>query len=132
MLRFFKDFQPLIITLIVAGSLIFYKVYDPTRPGPAPDITFSMKKEAKGYARDIVNGYGDSCVDAAGMIRAGTSFSDAQEALKSKWKDRGQAAFVQHFGTHLNQIAPEGTEPTAAQREAMAQFLEELGKGVKQ
>lgn len=130
MLRFLKDFQPLIAAVIIAGGLVFYKMYDPVKP-VVPDAGFNMAKESKAYGRELVVGYGDSCLQAAQDIRTGKSFGDAQANLKATWKTKGEQSFVQHFGAHLNAICPEGTEPNPTQREAMAKFLEDLGNGVK-
>lgn len=126
-----KDFQLIVAALLVAGGIVFYKLYDANGTNPIPDGSFNVTKSASRYGRELLAGYGESCYAAAGAIRAGQSFDDAQALLRNSWKSKGEQSFVSIFGDHLNTICPEGTVPDAEQREKMAKFLEQLGDGVR-
>jgi hypothetical protein len=119
---------------ILAGALAWQmwrgKVV-PT-PGPSPTPTVDAVTLGKTFAPKLAAALADGFEAAATMIAAGTSVTDADNSLKTKFAAARNEAFKASVAPEFSKILPEGQEPKdPATREAFAKIHRDFASGLR-
>lgn len=126
--------RPYLITIMICAAILGHGwLENNSNPSPDGPVTPSVvsKSDAQGWAKDLVDSYAQSAAISATEVRAGVSFDDAQKHLEDNFKTRRQDAFSKRFSQQITAVVPEKTPtPTQAQKDWMANFLDDLGKKV--
>lgn len=130
-----QTYGPWVAIAVLAGALAWQmwrgKAPSPT-PGPSPTPTIDAVTLGKNFAPKLAASLADGFETAATMIAAGTSVTDADNSLKTKFMSSRNDAFESVVAPEFAKVLPEGQEPKdAATREAFAKIHRDFASGLR-
>lgn len=129
----FKPYGPWVLVVLLTAALAWHMWRERTpTPGPTPTPTVDAVTLGKQFAPKLAASLADGFETAATMIAAGTSVTDADNALKTKFATGRNDAFKSLVAPEFSKILPEGQEPKdPATREAFAKLHRDFASGLR-